>query len=838
MDFSILVGLVNNAGLLLSMGILYEITILPRWHTRTVGRQLLFGIVLGGIGLGVMLNPVSFQTGVVFDTRSVLLSISGLFFGAIPTAIAMLFTAILRLVNGGGGTLPGVLTILTSGAIGLGFRYFYRREVGSLSLWKLYLFGLVVHVDMLLCMLALPDPASFYSSMGLSVIVVYPIATALLGFIMTRRFSTQKTQEALQQSEARFRNYVDMAPYGIFVVDQRGQYIDVNPQAERITGYSREELLGMPFFGLVLPDDHALAKEHFQALHEKGEALVETRFVAKNGSVRFWQVKGVRLNESRYLAFVQDITERKRAEEELQGSYEALKETNQFAQEMARKAQRASEAKSQFLANMSHEIRTPLNGVIGMANLLAKTPLVEEQKEYLSMIQSSGKALLSVIDKILDFSRIEAGKMEFHSEVFDLEQLVEESLSLFVPRTSSPSVVFSLNFDPQIPAKILGDPNRLRQVLLNLLGNATRFTEKGEIQLSVKLLEQQAKHCFLRFTLRDTGIGIKNATLPRLFQPFSQEDASHTRKYGGTGLGLAICKQIVEHMSGSIGVRSKVGKGSEFWFTTRFEVAEPRSEVPLDLQGQPFFIVNSNPWENALLSHWITYWNGNVFFCASPAKLETKLSSVQTPFSGKPLVLLEDRFLYESGRPEDAKTLEWLAKQSPGVLCGLFPPMGISRPPLHGLQLQNFLLRPFTPRKFALFLQETLPGVATTSVSTRSTTHRSALIVHEDTLVRKILSSLLLQFNVESHFPTTLAQTKAWVQNGKAQLLLVQLPNPSLQSWVEKFRKKHENGNKLNVLGIGEADTMGESTRGTDHILRLPLDPQSREDIQRWLKVE
>jgi PAS domain S-box-containing protein len=374
-------------------------------------------------------------------------------------------------------------------------------------------------------------------------------------------------EDALADSREQYRSVVNNITEVIFQTDAAGNWTFLNPSWTEITGYSVESSLGTNFLDYVHPDDRQRNLEQFAPLIQKEKTYCRhtVRYLTVDGSFRYVEVFARLTQDTQGNVFgtagtLNDVTDRVIGEQELQRAKDA--------------AETANRAKSEFLANMSHEIRTPLNPIIGMTELLLDTPLNPAQREMVNVVHGAGEALLTVINDILDFSKIEAGKMEMDNIDFNLGKMVEDMTDLVAWKARSSSLIFMTFVDPAIPNVLNSDPGRIRQVLLNLAGNALKFTPSGEVIIRVRLIENSPAGCIVRFEVKDSGIGLSQETQQRLFQPFVQADGSTTRKYGGTGLGLSICKRLVALMGGKIGVESELGQGALFWF-----------EIPL-LHGQ------------------------------------------------------------------------------------------------------------------------------------------------------------------------------------------------------------------------------------------------------------
>ncbi len=403
-----------------------------------------------------------------------------------------------------------------------------------------------------------------------------------------------RTEEALRASEASYRALFESANDAILIFDvETKAVLAVNRKACETYGYPREEFLGMSTFALaadraegdtrmrrVLTDP---AFRSFEAVHRRKDETEVNVFVST--SIIEYDGRTTVLN------IIRDITEEKRAEAELRAAKEA--------------ADAANRAKSQFLANMSHEIRTPMNGVIGMTGLLLDTPLTPEQQEYAETIRTSGDALLTIINDILDFSKIESGSLDLEEQPFDLRDCVEDALDLLATRATEKNLDLAYLIDDGVPGTLVGDVTRLRQVLVNLIGNAIKFTATGEVVVSVSSQAADRRH-EVRFAVRDTGIGIPAERMDRLFKSFSQVDSSTTRMYGGTGLGLAISKRLAELMDGRMWVESTPGEGSTFFFTITAAVPTQarvwQRSVQPSLAGRRILIVDDNETNRRILT--------------------------------------------------------------------------------------------------------------------------------------------------------------------------------------------------------------------------------------------
>jgi PAS domain S-box-containing protein len=428
------------------------------------------------------------------------------------------------------------------------------------------------------------------------------------GIVAVYQDVTQRVmaENALRQSEEVFRMLSATAPVGIFQTDPLGTPVYVNARLTEITGITAEQSLANRWSDSIHPEDRARALERWSKAVQTGEDLMDEHRVVKPDGEIVWvavRARWARESDRRLQSFVgviEDITAIRKAHEEMRQA----KET----------AEVASRTKSEFLANMSHEIRTPLNGIVGMTDLALDTELTPEQREYLDTVKLSADALLTVINDILDFSKIEAGKIDLEALDFGIRDALETTMKTIAVRADEKGLELLCEIAPEVPEVVCGDFSRLRQIIVNLLGNAIKFTDEGEVALKVELESQTDSVCILHFVASDTGIGIPVEKQESIFDAFSQADNSTTRKYGGTGLGLSISVRLVAMMGGKIWVRSEVGRGSQFHFTVQMGVADSKPvEIgslapPEILRGVKVLVVDDNSTNRRILEGMLKRW--------------------------------------------------------------------------------------------------------------------------------------------------------------------------------------------------------------------------------------
>ncbi len=462
----------------------------------------------------------------------------------------------------------------------------------------------------------------------LTVVAAHVLGMTLRRRVQLERLVAERTAN-LHESEQRYDQLAVQSRTIAWEVDAEGLYTYISHVVTKVLGYEPEELVGrLHFYDLHPAQDRDAFTAAAMAVFAGKQTFQDlpNQIVTRGGDVIWVSTNGLPILDADgslrgYRGSDTDITERMHAEVELRDTVDQLEAATGRANAMAMEAEMASIAKSEFLANMSHEIRTPMNGVIGMTGLLLDTEMTDEQRRCAEVVRTSGESLLSLINDILDFSKIEARKLELETIDFDLQELLDDLAATLAFRAHEKGLELTCAVDAAVPTQLRGDPGRLRQILTNLAGNALKFTHQGEVAVRVSVMPGARAEddtpgdeaaALLRFSVRDTGIGIPKDKIGKLFGSFAQVDASTTRKYGGTGLGLAISKQLAELMGGEAGVTSQQDHGSEFWFTVRLErqagaVIEAPAPVP-GLAGARVLIVDDNATSRGILVTCLAAW--------------------------------------------------------------------------------------------------------------------------------------------------------------------------------------------------------------------------------------
>ena len=558
-----------------------------------------------------------------------------------------------------------------------------------------------------------------------------------------------ETNAELRESEERYRGLVESQEELIVRRDREGRVSFMNDAVAECFGVRREDVIGRPLEPEVDQADLLAAQQlRGKLLHPPYRIRYDQRVYTRDGWRWIsWEDYAIRDDKGQVReiqSIGRDVTDRKLAEENLKTARD--------------EAQAANRAKSSFLATMSHEIRTPMNGIIGMTNLLLDSELTPEQQDYALAVRDSGEALMALINDILDYSKIEAGRLELERRPFDLASTVERACELLAPRAHDRGIEIGTYIEPGVPREMLGDPGRLRQVILNLAGNAIKFTETGGVEVNVSLTSRTDSHAVLLFEVTDTGIGIPKAAQDALFEEFTQVDSSTTRRYGGTGLGLAISQRIVQHMNGEIGVESDEGEGSAFWFIAEFALSEAAAAAnePVDMAGRRALLVESNPVARGVLMKLLQARNLEV---SSFADADSAIAAL-TAGNGHFDVALID---FGLGRDDVERLAEALsARAGPGGCRRLLTIRPAEQARLRDPALKSFagyLVRPVRGDALDRRLLagaagepgEIRPGIAAESEPTdrdaggQSGQHGPRVLIAEDNPINQMLASALLR---------------------------------------------------------------------------------------------
>ena len=655
--------------------------------------------------------------------------------------------------------------------------------------------------------------------------------------------SRKAAEERRRQSEEMFRTLCELAPVGIVLLDPHGDLTYANEAWLDMTGLTEEACLRGCWNMVIHPEDLERVTQIRTAAITMGQNYAMSYRLQHQGRGTVWvdtiahSIRGKQGQHSGYVVVIQDVTQHQVAAENLRRAKEA--------------AEAANRAKSDFLANMSHEIRTPMNGIIGMTELALDTPLNDEQRGYLGMVKSSADSLLRIINDILDFSKIEAGKMALEKAVFSLPACIEEAVRPLALRASQKGLELSWALDDGIPEYLKGDVTRLRQVLINLVNNAIKFTKEGSVSVRAKRISEEDRKFLLQIVVADTGIGIPAEKHEQVFGAFSQADTSTTRQFGGTGLGLSISAQLVKLMGGEIWLESQPGRGTRFFFTAAFSNAKPE-EIPPEPQGLPLkglhaLAVDDNEVNLSLLEHLLPAWGMRVSVAASgdrALELFAKAQAACAPFS----VVLMDKNM---PRMDGLETTEQLRRLPGGasvpVLLLTSSPIAEDLPDQARLnifkRISKPILRAELSKALRLAVERTSAAPAATAPApTLSAIRPLNILLAEDNAVNQKLAARLLE--KMGHHVTVACNGSEAVQRATQTpydliLMDIQMPEMGGLEATELIREcQHATGRTAPIVAMTAHALKGDREKclsaGMDGYISKPIRPDVlREEIAR-----
>jgi PAS domain S-box-containing protein len=636
-----------------------------------------------------------------------------------------------------------------------------------------------------------------------------------------------RTQEALRESEARFTAFMENNPAAASIKDNIGRYVFINP--------AFCDLLDTPdssptaFLGKtdaqLLPEDLAASihSEELAVIQQGSPRISTEERTRQNGATEQWQMLRFPVplanNQTGVGTIGLDVTRQLETESAL---------------ELARdEALQSAKLKSEFLATMSHEIRTPMNGIIGMTGLLLDTPLDTRQSDFARTIASSAEALLTIINDILDFSKFEAGMMTFESIPLDPESLIEDAAALLAERASSKKLELITSIDP-LPSNLLGDPGRIRQVLVNLVGNAVKFTQKGEVRITAKIEAHSNTSATLRVEVADTGIGISPRIQTRLFQAFVQADGSTTRRYGGSGLGLAISKQLVEGMGGSIGVLSEQNIGSTFHFTLPLATqGESHHEPEPTLHGKEIVLIEPHPIARQTLASYLTRAGTTVHAYEEPSPILENATTLRQDLERFHAIIINASNALQILPVETSTPLSLPTKLVITASASRLPmanalrdqgPISVLLKPVRNRQLINALTQPVPSPKFA-----PKPRTPTPLLSTNPLPDLHLLVAEDHPVNQRVISYQLAKRGIQSTIVETgtAAVSAAASNTFDAILMDCQMPEMDGYEATRKIRALPDPNAKIRIIAMTANTMAGDRQRcleaGMDDYLGKPV---------------
>lgn len=666
----------------------------------------------------------------------------------------------------------------------------------------------------------------------------------------------KRIQNVMRENEERLALALKSAEAGTWRWDIVNSNVLWDEYTHRLFGLKNGSFPGSieAFENLVhFEDQNRVREEIKKTVNHGNEYRSEFRIIHPTEGIRHLRSKGkVYRNENNeplsMTGIFWDITHHKKTEQD-------LKHAKEVAENLAQQAEESSRAKSAFLAAMSHEIRTPLNGVIGMTALLLDMPLSSEERSHLETIRISGEALLSVINDVLDFSKIESGHMELEKMNFDLHTLVQESIEIVMAQTHKKGIAIGAYIDPKVPEWVIGDSSRVRQVLNNLISNAAKFTEQGEISVRVNLINKKKDDVELIFEVTDTGIGITPEIRALLFQPFSQGDISTSRKYGGTGLGLAISQRLVEIMGGRLEVESTPGRGSKFWFSVHFAeclTPTPKTEYKIDtrFRGAHILCVDDNAINREIVKHQIDNWGMNCTVAINAAEALSMLKKAASENKSYPLALI-DHAMPGMGGIELVQIIRQL-KEIADTPVILLSSLGTSLPTeeLEKYKIFATLTKPIKQEilydsiSAALNHVNAESGIFTNSkqpISRKQRNKARILLAEDNTINQQVALHMLDKFGYRADIATNGIEVLEHLKKVSYDLILMDCEMPEMDGYTttKKIRQLEKNKHTI-IIAMTAHALMGEREKclniGMDDYISKPIDMRIlSKTIEKWL---
>lgn len=599
---------------------------------------------------------------------------------------------------------------------------------------------------------------------------------------------SKKMEEVLRETEERSQRILDNIEDGYCEVDLRGNYVCVNDAYCRLFDRSKSEYAGASYKTFGTDQLKNTMRRVYEEVYRTGNSVKSMEYEGRPGQFIEASIslkRDVKGQPVGFVSVMRDCTVRKLHERGLADAKEA--------------AETANRAKSRFLANMSHEVRTPMNGIIGMTELALCTELSPEQREFLSIVKLSANSLLVVLNDILDYSKMEAGKVELDPVEFSMADLVGDSMKTMAIAAHQKGLELALHVDPEVPPALIGDSMRLRQVFLNLVGNAIKFTDTGEMEVSVEAVGRSAGEVQLRVSVRDTGIGISDGKRAKLFQPFEQADASTTRQYGGTGLGLAISRRIVNLMGGDVSAESTPGVGSLFHFTLRLAIAggasnnaQPDAGAPAsldDLLGLPVLIIDDNSTNRRILEGMVRHWR---MLAEGACSGEEGLAKLEAAFqAGRPfgLILLDERMPGMDGIEVLGRIRANPRLRRATIMMLTSDDQSASAARCRQMGAEAYLIKPIRPAELLMTIRkllgksETEAGLPAAAAQPRSARPLSVLVAEDNAVNQRVATAMLERLGHRVTLAVNGSEAVAKWREGKFDLVLMDVQMPELDGF-------------------------------------------------------